>query len=102
MSYAWPGNVRELENLIERLVVLAEGDRIEYADLPAELFGAAPQPASTDGLSDRISQLEREMIRRTIEECGHNQTRAAKLLGLKRSSLQYKLKKYGLHSPPSS
>jgi DNA-binding NtrC family response regulator len=102
MSYAWPGNIRELENLIERLVVLADGDRIEYTDLPAEIFGEAPQPASTDGLSDRISQLEREMIRRTIEECGHNQTRAAKLLGLKRSSLQYKLKKYGLHSPPAS
>jgi DNA-binding NtrC family response regulator len=101
MSYAWPGNVRELENLIERLVVLAEGDRIECADLPPELFGATPQPAAADGLSDRISQLEREMIRRTIEDCGHNQTRAAKLLGLKRSSLQYKLKKYGLLSPSS-
>jgi DNA-binding NtrC family response regulator len=102
MSYAWPGNIRELENLIERLIVLADGDRIEYADLPEEVFGAAPQPAAADGLSDRISQLEKEMIRRTIEDCGHNQTRAAKLLGLKRSSLQYKLKKYGLHSPSAS
>lgn len=102
MSYAWPGNVRELENLIERLIVLAEGDRIEYADLPQELFGSTPQPPSADGLADRIGQLEREMIRRTIEDCGHNQTRAAKLLGLKRSSLQYKLKKYGLYFPSPS
>ena len=101
MSYAWPGNVRELENLIERLIVLAEGDRIEYTDLPQELFGSTPQPASVDGLADRIGQLEREMIRRTIEDCGHNQTRAAKLLGLKRSSLQYKLQKYGLYFPSS-
>lgn len=101
MSYSWPGNVRELENLIERLIVLADSDRIEYTDLPPELFGAAPQPAPVDGLADRIGQLEREMIRRTIEDCGHNQTRAAKLLGLKRSSLQYKLKKYGLYYPSS-
>jgi two-component system NtrC family response regulator/two-component system response regulator AtoC len=100
MSYTWPGNVRELENLIERLIVLAEGTRIDYADLPQELFGPTPQP-TTDGLADRIGQLEREMIRRTIEDCGHNQTRAAKLLGLKRSSLQYKLKKYGLYFPSS-
>ena len=97
-AYPWPGNVRELENLIERLIVLAEGDRIECSDLPPEILGnpLEVQPVS-DGLTGRIDQLEREMIRRTIEECGNNQTRAAKVLGLKRSSLQYKLKKYGLH-----
>jgi DNA-binding NtrC family response regulator len=99
-TYSWPGNVRELENLIERLIVLADGDRIECADLPPDIIGGAtPVPAVSEGLSGRIDQLEREMIRRTIEECGHNQTRAAKLLGLKRSSLQYKLKKYGLRPP---
>ncbi len=87
-AYSWPGNVRELENLIERLIVLADGDRVHCADLPSEITGGSPSPsASTEGLTGRIDQLEREMIRRTIEDCGHNQTRAAKILGLKRSSL---------------
>jgi len=97
-AYPWPGNIRELENLIERLIVLAESNRIECSDLPPEILGNPQevQPVA-DGLTGRIDQLEREMIRRTIEECGNNQTRAAKILGLKRSSLQYKLKKYGLH-----
>ncbi|MBI3609050.1 MAG: sigma-54-dependent Fis family transcriptional regulator [Nitrospirae bacterium] len=100
-AYSWPGNVRELENLIERLIVLADGDRVDCTDLPPEIAGGSPAPsASPEGLTGRIDQLEREMIRRTIEDCGHNQTRAAKILGLKRSSLQYKLKKYGLR--PSS
>lgn len=100
-AYAWPGNVRELENLIERLIVLADDERVECGDLPPEIAGgASSQPVSAEGLTGRIDQLEREMIRRTIEDCGHNQTQAAKILGLKRSSLQYKLKKYGLH--PSS
>jgi DNA-binding NtrC family response regulator len=100
-AYSWPGNVRELENLIERLIVLADGDRVDCTDLPPEITGGSPAPsASPEGLTGRIDQLEREMIRRTIEDCSYNQTRAAKVLGLKRSSLQYKLKKYGLR--PSS
>ncbi|MBI3593956.1 MAG: sigma-54-dependent Fis family transcriptional regulator [Nitrospirae bacterium] len=101
-KYRWPGNIRELENVIERGVVLSEEEEIRLADIPAEMLeeGIGLKPTlSTDGplkLPDQMDTLELEILKKTLEENHWNQTKTAKILGLKRSSLQYKMKKYGL------
>jgi DNA-binding NtrC family response regulator len=99
MNYDWPGNVRELENMIERLVVLAEGVEITLDDLPERLRPAAEgrQPRRRDevGLVERLELFERAQIAEALRASGGNQTRAAEALGIGRTSLQYKLRKYG-------
>jgi transcriptional regulator with GAF, ATPase, and Fis domain len=108
--YEWPGNVRELENVLERALVLAEAGpdghrRIAPADLPAEIRGGEGDAQSqreyheATGLMAQIERIEREIIRKALQEVEWNQTRAAKALHLKRSSLQYKMKKYDLIRP---
>ncbi|MBI3621062.1 MAG: sigma-54-dependent Fis family transcriptional regulator [Nitrospirae bacterium] len=100
-QYRWPGNVRELENVIERAVVLTDGAAIRAADLPKEITGLSGEAAEafsdpTLPLDEKMARLEQEAIRRTLDSVGWNQTQAARLLGIKRSSLQYKMKRYGL------
>jgi two-component system, NtrC family, response regulator len=109
--YEWPGNVRELENVLERALVLSTPGpdahrRIAPADLPVEIrggegdAGAQREYHEATGLMAQIERIEREIIRKSLEECAWNQTKAAKALHLKRSSLQYKMKKYGLEKRP--
>jgi DNA-binding NtrC family response regulator len=95
VSYAWPGNVRELENVIERAVVLCDGNRIEAKHLPTTLTpetersGAPPIPGST------IAELEKYAILKTLEQCGGSTSKAAMLLGISTRKIQYKLHEYG-------
>ena len=102
--YAWPGNVRELENVMERAVILCSHNVISPQDLPAEL---APAPAESrldidrfiplnTPLPEALDGIEEQMIRRALEKSGQVQVRAAELLGITKSLLQYKLKKYHL------
>lgn len=103
--YSWPGNVRELENVIERALVLCKGTKIMAEDLPAEL---REPPQIEDGLDNSISwekgltetldAIEERIIRQALEKAGNVQAQAAKTLGISRSNLQYKMKKYGLLS----
>lgn len=111
-SYPWPGNVRELENVIERTMVLVDGEEIGYHDLPltfdaaaakaeAAAEGAEAAEATDDGsllLNEHLDELERDLIARAMEEARHVKTKAASLLGIKTSALYYKLDKYGLDS----
>jgi DNA-binding NtrC family response regulator len=99
--YRWPGNIRELENVVERAVVLTDGPAIRAEDLPKEITGLSNEAAQAFGdpnlsLDEKMARVEREAILQTLEETKWNQTRAAKRLKLKRSSLQYKMKRYGL------
>ncbi|MCZ6696674.1 MAG: sigma-54 dependent transcriptional regulator [Acidobacteria bacterium] len=91
MRYAWPGNVRELENVLERTIVLSKGDLIEVSDLPPNL-----KDGSVRGADIRLSLYENERlyILKTLAECNWNKKLAASLLGINRSSLYSKLKKY--------
>jgi two-component system, NtrC family, response regulator len=105
LHYPWPGNVRELENVIERAVVLAEDKRITRDDLPPEILDTqetetnldTPYTEDTDqSLIERTGQLEIELIRLALEKFHWNKTKAADHLGLKRTTLQYKIKKFNL------
>jgi two-component system response regulator PilR (NtrC family) len=98
MAYDWPGNVRELESVIERALLLGEGDLIVPADLPATLRSGAggPKRATDIEIPDAgidLESVERSLILKALEKAGGNVTRAARLLGLSRRTLQYRLEK---------
>jgi DNA-binding NtrC family response regulator len=99
MGYEWPGNVRELESVIERALLLAEGDTILPVDLPAPVrAGVAPQTRTAQSLEIPdtgidLEELERTLIAKAMEKTGGNVSRAARLLGLSRRTLQYRLEK---------
>ncbi|MBA3397790.1 MAG: sigma 54-interacting transcriptional regulator [Deltaproteobacteria bacterium] len=90
----WPGNVRELRNVIERAVVLADGERVDRPHLPEHLTESAR--SDRPEIRQRVADVEREMLRVALEAAGGNQTRAAKQLGLSRFALIRLLTKHGL------
>jgi DNA-binding NtrC family response regulator len=93
VDYAWPGNVRELENAVERSVVLAKGEWIALADLPPGIR----QPMEDRGeMKLSLYENERLYILKTLAECNWNKKLTASVLGINRSSLYSKLKKYGI------
>lgn len=95
LRYQWPGNVRELENVIERAVIISREDMITPDALPNALKNNPDGEAdnSFDNLAGRlIKDVEKELIIKTLEQTNHNITQAAKLLGITRRGLQYKLK----------
>ncbi len=99
MAYSWPGNIRELENVIERAMVLCNGDQLAETCLPeAPEAGPATKGRVEENLS--IKQAERimevELIRKALERTGGNRTHAAKILEISHRTLLYKLKEYGL------
>ncbi len=101
LEYHWPGNIRELENLLERLVVLADGSEIRAEDLPETVLHPAPEGGHLevdDDLSVKrhTADLERVLIRRALERTGGNKTQAAELLELSPRALRYKIRDYGL------
>jgi len=88
-TYNWPGNVRELENLMQSLVVMAEGEVIEVTDLPSLMRYSAPRH---NGLARTLAEVERDHIENVLAGVGGNKTRAAEILGIDRKTLREKLK----------
>jgi two-component system response regulator AtoC len=100
-SYHWPGNVRELENLVERAVIFAAGDRITLRDLPESVVSPSNVAAGDDAapsfcLKAARKSLEADLIRRALRATGGNRTHAAKLLDISHRALLYKIKEYGI------
>ena len=94
-EYHWPGNVRELRNLMERAVVLVEGDTIGAADLLPWLE-SPPDENDDAGLRGRVARSEIDSIRRALEAADWNVTQAASGLGIDRTNLHRKMRKYGI------
>jgi Nif-specific regulatory protein len=102
MNYAWPGNVRELENVIERAVVLCEGEEICGYDLPPSLQEAAlpPRDARRTGLEAKLETVEYEYIVEALKSTQGNMSDAAEQLGMTRRMLGLRMKKYRIEYRP--
>ncbi len=104
-GYRWPGNVREMENVIERLVVLANGNHITLGDLPEFLRTQKPVvdilqlELPEQGIS--LENLEKELILRALRKFNWNQTHAARFLDLSRKTLIYRMEKHEIRRDPS-
>ena len=95
-AYSWPGNVRELRNTIEKMVVLAHGDRLTVRDVPANIREAVrgTAPGLSAGGGGSLADVERQKILSVLEKQGGNRTRAALELGISRRTLHRKLQEY--------
>ena len=91
--YEWPGNVRELENVVQRLLVMMEGDTIDAPDLPRLMRFTALQAPD---LNRSLAKVEAEYIACVLASVGQNKTRAAEILGIDRKTLRHKLRNAGL------
>ncbi len=103
IQYDWPGNVREMENLVEQLVALSDGPVIHASDLPATLRIRTRARALTQAvrtgeisLTEAVDAFERELITDALQRAKHIQTRTARLLGITRRILKYKMDTLGI------
>lgn len=109
LDYSWPGNVREMQNMIERMVILADGDRLTLADLSPNLLSQdnplsetvvqqmvkPPQEARSQERKS-LQDIERDEVEAALRRHGWVQVRAARELGLTQRQIGYRIKKYGL------
>jgi DNA-binding NtrC family response regulator len=104
VDHPWPGNVRELENTIERSLVLAAGDILQAADIRLEAprtqtpqhNNGAPEPLLPDG--ETLEHWEQMMIREALRRANGNKSQAARMLGLTRNALRYRLSQMGMET----
>lgn len=105
-DYSWPGNVRELENLIERVMILCPNDTVRVSDLPMDFRDNVHNALHLEGipsdatLYDTLATIEKAMIERALEMADNVQAHAAAMLGIGKSGLNQKLKKYNLDVGP--
>lgn len=102
MAYPWPGNVRELRNVLERAILLHDGDMLK----PEHVELVWPKSDSSNGTAGpaipvndlSLSELEKQALVNALEKSGYNQSQAAKMLKITRDTLRYRLKKYGINN----
>jgi two-component system, NtrC family, response regulator AtoC len=100
-TYGWPGNVRELRNVVERAMLLAEGDQLEAHDFGALKPGVSPgDPFELPAAGVDLEELERSLVAQALRRAGGNQTKAAGLLGINRDQIRYRIEKFGLSTTP--
>jgi DNA-binding NtrC family response regulator len=102
MNFHWPGNVRELENIIERAATFAKGERIEAADIHLDVASSKASASASAFLPAGVTldQWEDELIRESLRRANGNKSRAARLLGISRNALRYRLDKIGIPDSP--
>ncbi len=96
--YDWPGNIRELQNVIERSVLMSDGEVLLPCHLPSDIAVAA-QSGDPDSDGSMLSRQERTLIIKALEENDWNQSQAARALGISRYHMRHRIKKYGIHRP---
>jgi DNA-binding NtrC family response regulator len=100
-NYGWPGNVREMRNVVERAMLLAEGQRLEVQDFGVLNAGATSgDPFDLPAAGVDLEALERSLVAQALRRAGGNQTKAAALLGLNRDQIRYRIEKFGLSVTP--
>ena len=103
-EYTWPGNVRELENVIERAMILCPGETIQSSDLPLDFQENVSRPLNLENiaedakLNETLAMVEKMMIERALKLNNNVQAQAAVHLGIGKSGLNQKIKKYGLET----
>src|SRR5581483_8433602 len=103
MAYHWPGNVRELENVVERSILLASGPQVEAEDVRIDTVQRSRPAAAAagDGFLPEgmtLDQYEQQLIREALKRANGNKSHAARLLGLTRNALRYRLTQMGLEA----
>ena len=101
VGYRWPGNVRELQNVIERAVILADGDRITLRELPENVARPSGSEATGNvaedfGMRRARRSMETDLILRALRATGGNRTHASRLLEISKRALLYKIKEYAI------
>jgi DNA-binding NtrC family response regulator len=98
VNYHWPGNVRELQNIIERACALAKGPVLGAADIHMDSRSSKATNGATGFLPDgmTLEQWEDEMVQEALRRANGNKSQAARLLGLSRNALRYRLSKIGI------
>jgi Nif-specific regulatory protein len=97
-AYDWPGNIRELQNVVERAVLMCDGEELQRSHLPREIAAPDDAPPPQPGDSS-LWDYERAMIINALSEHRWNRSAAARALGISRDNLRYRIKKYGIKRP---
>jgi DNA-binding NtrC family response regulator len=93
VNHDWQGNVRELRNTVERILILSSNDMIRTEDLPEDVFVKKKEYANSE-----LKEAERDIIVRTLQESNYNITHASQKLGITRTTLRNRMKKYGIEA----
>lgn len=101
LQYPWKGNVRELKNVMERICIMHDGEKLELKHLPSDIFEECEEKVEgkehhEDSLAKEVANFEKKIIMEALEKTGGNILRAAKLLNIPRGTLRHKIEKYNI------